>query len=119
MQHAELFDGAVILGGYAETKGAEQQEEEALALMQVPVRILMVHGLDDGLCRPKYLKWHSKFELAMQDGRTLSIFASFTVPGTHDTIDLLIRNLTFHELSNPHIDGFWRAMLGSASHEAV
>ena len=52
LQHAELFEGAVILDGFAESTGDWQQEQEALDLMQAPVRILMVHGLDDELCRP-------------------------------------------------------------------
>ena len=45
LHHARLFDAAVLLGGYAESKGDDQQEHEAKALMQVPMLILMVHGL--------------------------------------------------------------------------
>jgi hypothetical protein len=128
LQHAKLFDGAVILAGYPETKGVDQQEQEAKALMQVPMPILMLHGLDDPLCGPaKYVRWHLSFELAMkmqvarQYGSRLESFASFTVKGDHDVIQALFENLGFQELSNPQIDGFWRAMLsaGSASPEAV
>ena len=98
-----------------------------MALMQVPMPILMLHGLDDQLCRPNYLKWHLRFETAMENqdarqyGSRLASFASFTVPGDHDDIAVLFENLAFHELSNPKIDGFWRAMLsaGSASPQAV
>ena len=103
-------------GGYAETRGADQQQGEAMALMQVPMPILMVHGLDDLLCRPKYLTWHMWFELAMNNTVARHPgFASFTVPGDHDAVGKLFANLAFHELSNPQIDGFWRAMLSAGS----
>ena len=63
--------------------------------------ILMVHGLEDISCQKDYEKWHIKFQLAMQNppaqeyGSRLETFGSFTVPGDHDTMDVLFRNLVF------------------------
>ena len=132
LQHAKLFDGAVIFAGFPESKGVDEQEQEAKALMQVPMPILMLHGLDDPLCGPaKYARWHLTFELAMKNkvgwgyGSKLESFASYTVKGDHDVIQALFENLGLQELPNPQIDGFWRAMLfplvsaGSASPELV
>ena len=61
------------------------------------------------------MQWHLSFELDMKNqvarqyGSGLEFFASFTVKGDHDTIAVLFENLGFQELSNPQIDGFWRA----------
>ena len=125
IQHVGWFDGVVLLGAYVASKGGWQQEQEAFALMRANIPILMVHGLDDQCCRPKYLQWHLRFELAMQNpagknhGTRLVTFASLNLPGDHESMELLFRALDFDKLSDPQTDGFWRAMLQGRALQAV
>ena len=107
-EYSVYLDVAIIIAGYPETKGKEQNASVAKELIAVNSTIVcMVHFAADECCNAsKYPRWYAEFELAMAARDHGTGFMSYMVPGTHDDGKSLWDDWNFAKVSSELVDWF-------------
>ena len=108
LESSVYLDVAIIIAGYPQTKGGEQNASVAKELIAVNSTIVcMVHFAADACCNAsKYPRWYAEFELAMAEPEGGTGFMSYMVPGTHDDGHELWCNWNFAKVSSELVDWF-------------
>ena len=118
--HADLLNGAVLLAPYPETKEQWANEQRAYQIMNVPVPIMMIHFVDDDFCNAaKYPTWFATLAQGMDAfargtwGFRIQSFYSTHLPGTHHRGKDIMGLLSFDNLEDFHIQGWWLALMSA------